>query len=88
MDQIAGLVLTALGMRQDEDTVEYVADRPGHDRRYLLDSSKIRDELGWMPERSLVAGVMESVVWYSENEKWWRPLIGRSPVTEGTLAQR
>ena len=85
VDQIAGLVLTALGMRQDEDTVEYVADRPGHDRRYLLDSSKIRDELGWMPERSLVAGVMESVVWYSENEKWWRPLIGRSPVIEGTL---
>ena len=53
VDQIAGLVLTALGMRQDEDTVEYVADRPGHDRRYLLDSSKIRNELGWMPERSI-----------------------------------
>jgi dTDP-glucose 4,6-dehydratase len=65
--------------------VEIVPDRPGHDRRYLLDSSKIRKELGWMPERSFIGGIVESVIWYRDHESWWRPLIGKSPVVEGKL---
>jgi dTDP-glucose 4,6-dehydratase len=60
-----------------------VADRPGHDRRYLLDSSKIRSELGWEPTIGFEEGLAETVAWYVANEPWWRPLIGRSPVIEG-----
>jgi len=62
---------------------EIVADRPGHDRRYLLDSTKIRRELGWSPTIDFEKGLHETVTWYMENESWWRPLIGRSPVSEG-----
>ena len=62
---------------------EIVADRPGHDRRYLLDSTKIRRELGWAPTIDFEKGLHETVIWYVENESWWRPLIGRSPVIEG-----
>ena len=62
---------------------EIVADRPGHDRRYLLDSSKIRRELGWSPTIDFEKGLHETVTWYQENEPWWRPLIDRSPVIEG-----
>ncbi|HUY07569.1 MAG TPA: dTDP-glucose 4,6-dehydratase [Acidimicrobiales bacterium] len=62
---------------------EIVADRPGHDRRYLLDSTKIRRELGWAPTIEFEKGLADTVRWYVENESWWRPLIGRSPVVEG-----
>ncbi len=62
---------------------EIVADRPSHDRRYLLDSTKIRRELGWAPTVDFEKGLHETVIWYVENESWWRPLIGRSPVIEG-----
>ncbi|MCP3800658.1 GDP-mannose 4,6-dehydratase [Allokutzneria sp. A3M-2-11 16] len=60
-----------------------VPDRPGHDRRYLLDSTKIRRELGWEPLVEFDAGVRETVRWYANNRTWWEPLRDRSPVTEG-----
>jgi dTDP-glucose 4,6-dehydratase len=60
-----------------------VPDRPGHDRRYLLDSSKIRRELGWAPTVGFEEGIAQTIAWYRANEAWWRPLIGRSPVVEG-----
>jgi len=53
--------------------VKYVADRPGHDRRYSLDSAKLR-ALGWSPRRSFEQALDETVRWYVENEWWWRPL--------------
>jgi dTDP-glucose 4,6-dehydratase len=53
--------------------VEHVLDRPGHDRRYALDSSKAH-RLGWTPRRDLDSGLAETVAWYRENEAWWRPL--------------
>jgi dTDP-glucose 4,6-dehydratase len=59
-----------------------VPDRPGHDRRYLLDSSKIRSELGWHPTVLLADGLSRTVEWYRENRQWWEPLVGRSPVSE------
>ncbi len=67
----------------DDSYKHYIEDRPGHDRRYLLDSDKIRTELGWFPEVDFEDGFAETIQWYRENASWWRPLIGRSPVQEG-----
>lgn len=58
-----------------EEAIEFVEDRPGHDVRYSLDSSKIRRELGWRPDWGFREGMEETVRWYVENESWWRPLI-------------
>jgi dTDP-glucose 4,6-dehydratase len=59
-----------------------VPDRPGHDRRYLLDSTKIREQLGWEPERSFDRGLDETVAWYRGRREWWEPLKERAPVEE------
>jgi dTDP-glucose 4,6-dehydratase len=61
-------------MGRDEGAIEFVEDRPGHDVRYSLDSSKIREELGWRPQHSFEEGIKETVAWYVENESWWRAL--------------
>ena len=61
-------------MGKDEDLIEFVEDRPGHDLRYSLDSSKIREELGWKPKHSFKEGIRKTVKWYLENEWWWKPL--------------
>jgi dTDP-glucose 4,6-dehydratase len=81
--EVADAVLNATGRPLSLKTI--IPDRPGHDRRYLLDSTKIRRELGWEPLVPFDAGLAETVKWYAANEEWWRPLIGRSPVVEGTL---
>jgi len=59
-----------------------VPDRPGHDRRYLLDASKISTELGWAPAHGFESGLAETVGWYAENRDWWEPLKARAPVEE------
>ncbi len=64
-------ILTIMG--QDESMIEYVEDRPGHDRRYALDSTKTRD-LGWAPEHSLEERLAETVEWYRTRRDWWEPL--------------
>ncbi len=69
--EIAGLILAEFGRSPDD--VEYVDDRPGHDRRYALDPSKIMAETGWAPETDMAAGMRETVQWYRDNEAWWRP---------------
>ena len=61
-------------MGKDEDLIEFVEDRPGHDVRYSLDSTKIREELGWRPKHSFEEGIRKTVNWYLENEWWWKPL--------------
>ncbi|RJQ81687.1 dTDP-glucose 4,6-dehydratase [Amycolatopsis panacis] len=80
IEQIADLVLTELGLPSSMKTT--VPDRPGHDRRYLLESSKIRDELSWQPEYEFDKGVRETVRWYEANPGWWRPLRERARVVE------
>ncbi len=50
--------------------IQFVTDRPGHDRRYSIDISKIRAELGWQPSRSLAEGLHETVIWYLEHPEW------------------
>jgi dTDP-glucose 4,6-dehydratase len=58
----------------DESLIEYVADRPGHDRRYSLASDKIRDELGWEAQVRFDDGIARTVDWYRDNESWWQPI--------------
>jgi dTDP-glucose 4,6-dehydratase len=61
-------------MSKDESLIEFVEDRPGHDVRYSLDSSKIRRELSWKPRHSLEDSLKKTVEWYLRNEWWWKPL--------------
>ena len=62
-------------MSKPEDLIEFVEDRPGHDLRYSLDSTKIREELGWRPRITFEEGIKRTVKWYLDNEWWWRPLV-------------
>ena len=71
--ELTALLLTACGATWDE-SVEHVADRLGHDRRYSVDCTKIRNELGYRPGKSFEAGLAQTVQWYRENRGWWEPL--------------
>jgi dTDP-glucose 4,6-dehydratase len=82
IEEIADGVLEATGRPESLKTI--VPDRPGHDRRYLLDSTKIRTELGWEPKVTFESGLEATVGWYRDNRSWWEPLIGRSPVVESS----
>jgi dTDP-glucose 4,6-dehydratase len=63
-----------------------VPDRPGHDRRYQLDSSKLRRELGWEPAVAFADGMRDTVAWYAEHREWWEQLLDRAPVIEDSWA--
>ena len=54
--------------------IEFAADRPGHDRRYAMDTAKIRRELGWRPRETFASGLRKTVAWYLENRWWWEPI--------------
>ena len=62
------------------DQITFVTDRPGHDARYAIDPSRIRDELGWRPSVTVEQGLERTVQWYLDNEAWWQPLLTRSGV--------
>lgn len=65
-------ILKAMG--KSEDDFDWVKDRPGHDRRYAIDSSKLRRDLGWRPKHTdFEEGLAQTIQWYKENESWWRP---------------
>lgn len=57
------------------EQITYVADRPGHDKRYAIDASRIADELGWAPRETFESGIRKTVAWYLDNEAWWRPIV-------------
>jgi dTDP-glucose 4,6-dehydratase len=80
--EIADAVLAALDKPDSLKTI--IPDRPGHDRRYLLDSSKLRSELGWRDEVGFDEGLEATVRWYADNRGWWEPLKGRAPVVESS----
>ena len=80
IEEIADRVLELTGKPESLKTI--VPDRPGHDRRYLLDSSRIERELGWQPEIGFEEGLLETVEWYSANRAWWEPLKERLQVEE------
>ncbi|MDO8883201.1 dTDP-glucose 4,6-dehydratase [Pseudotabrizicola sp.] len=64
------------------DQITFVTDRPGHDARYAIDPSRIREELGWRPSVTVEQGLERTVDWYLANEAWWRPLQTRQGVGE------
>ena len=78
--EIADAVLEHTGKPESLKTI--VPDRPGHDRRYLLDSTKIREELGWRYEIGWENGIAQTVGWYADHREWWEPLRDRAPVDE------
>jgi len=68
--ELTRILLKALG--KPESLIKFVKDRPGHDRRYALDSSKIQAELGWNPEHSLREGLPLTIKWYLDHKEWWQ----------------
>jgi dTDP-glucose 4,6-dehydratase len=80
IEEIADAILDLTGKPRGLRTI--VPDRPGHDRRYLLDSTKLRRELGWEPRREFVNGLADTVRWYTDHREWWEPLKERAPVVE------
>jgi dTDP-glucose 4,6-dehydratase len=80
IEEIADTVLELTGKPESLKTI--VPDRPGHDRRYLLDSSKLRRELGWKPDIGFAEGMRETVEWYASQRAWWEPLKERALVQE------
>ena len=73
-------ILDRLQPRDDgsyADLITFVTDRPGHDARYAIDPSRIRDELGWRPSVTVEEGLEKTVQWYLDNANWWKPLLER-----------
>lgn len=73
--EITRLILEKLG--KPASLIRYVQDRPGHDKRYAIDASKMARELDWLPEFTFETGIDQTIRWYLENEAWWRPLKQR-----------
>lgn len=68
--EVIQMILKIMG--KDESQIEFVADRPGHDRRYAVDWSKLNQELGWEPSVTLEEGLRQTIEWYKNNEAWWK----------------
>ncbi|XOK60257.1 dTDP-glucose 4,6-dehydratase [Paenibacillus elgii] len=71
--QIVKTILAELG--KSDDLIQFVKDRPGHDRRYAIDASKITKELGWTPKYNFESGIKETIQWYLQNQVWWEGII-------------
>ncbi|MBP9122037.1 MAG: dTDP-glucose 4,6-dehydratase [Ignavibacteriaceae bacterium] len=71
--EIIRLILKHLG--KGDEMIEYVKDRPGHDRRYAIDNTKIETDLGWTPEFSFESAIGETIDWYLNNKEWWQRII-------------
>jgi len=76
---VAKMILKHINL--DEDRIEFVKDRAGHDRRYAVDWTKINQELGWQPQHSFNEWLKETIDWYQQNEDWWRPLKAEAEAT-------
>lgn len=83
-NELANLDLVKMilkAMKKPESLIEFVEDRPGHDKRYSLNDEKIRAELGWKPKHKFESGLEETIQWYLENEKWWRPIANEKTLS-------
>ena len=70
---VVKIILKALG--KSEDLITFVKDRPGHDRRYAIDPTKIHNELGWLPQTKFEDGIAKTIKWYLANKDWWQEII-------------
>lgn len=70
---VVKIILKALG--KSEDLITFVKDRPGHDRRYAIDPTKIHNELGWLPQTKFEDGIAKTIDWYLANKVWWQEII-------------
>lgn len=75
--EVAQKVIKLLG-KNEADSIEFVTDRPGHDRRYAVDWTKINKDLGWSPQYDFDSWLEKTVNWYKDNESWWKPLKEKS----------
>lgn len=71
--EVVRTIVKELG--KSEELITFVPDRPGHDRRYAIDPTKIHRELGWLPETSFDEGIRKTIRWYLEHEQWWRDIL-------------
>ena len=71
--EVVKTILKQLG--KPESLISYVTDRPGHDRRYAIDPTKITGELGWTPETCFDEGIQKTVAWYLDNRSWWENIL-------------
>ena len=73
MDELA----SDLPVQPTRQLITFVKDRPGHDRRYAIDATKIKTELGWTPQETLASGLRKTIEWYLNNRDWWQPLLSQ-----------
>lgn len=73
MDELA----PNLPVKPSEELITFVKDRPGHDRRYAIDATKIKTELGWTPQETVEGGLRRTITWYLNNRDWWQPLLSK-----------
>ncbi|MFM6062968.1 MAG: dTDP-glucose 4,6-dehydratase [Microcystis panniformis] len=73
MDELA----PDLPVKPAQNLITFVKDRPGHDRRYAIDASKIRTELGWQPQETVEGGLRKTIQWYLDHRDWWQPLLSK-----------
>ena len=73
MDELA----PDLPVKPAQNLITFVRDRPGHDRRYAIDATKIRTELGWQPEETVEGGLRKTIQWYLDHRDWWQPLLSK-----------
>lgn len=71
--QVVKAILRELG--KGEELISFVADRPGHDRRYAIDPAKMQREFGWQPQTCFDEGIARTIRWYVENRRWWQEII-------------
>ena len=75
LEELAPIQHSTLNIQNYESLMTFVKDRPGHDRRYAIDASKIANELGWQPEETFETGLRKTVEWYLNNEQWWQRVL-------------
>jgi dTDP-glucose 4,6-dehydratase len=66
-----------LPVQPAQELITFVKDRPGHDRRYAIDATKIKTELGWTPAQTLEGGIRQTIEWYLTHRDWWQPLLSK-----------
>lgn len=79
LDEVVPLAGVYRGLRRSyRELITFVKDRPGHDRRYAIDASKIERELGWKPQETFESGIRKTVRWYLDNRQWWERVLDGS----------